>query len=162
MRLIRFILIDLALMLLAPENAEAMTMATSANFKSASKAAGSLMRISGPEPVFSSGVSRHLYRNTSQATPFEHSAEPLGPAKQAENLALLKRRFASHWQAHRAAFDCHDPRGAKMLNKPPVLTPICSSPSHLMPSREQRRRAGAERTELSETWPSSSLQRLCS
>ncbi|WP_018319587.1 hypothetical protein [Bradyrhizobium sp. WSM2793] len=95
MRLIRFILIDLALMLLAPENAEAM--ATGANFKSATRAVGSLMRISGSEPVFSAGVSRHLYRQTSQAAPFGHSAEALGPAKQAENLVLLERRFASHW-----------------------------------------------------------------
>lgn len=110
MRLIRFILIDLALMLLAPENAEAM--ATGANFKSATKALGSLMRISGSEPVFSSGVSRHVYRQTSQAARFGHSAEALGPAKQAENLPLLDRHFASHWQAHWAASDCHNPRGA--------------------------------------------------
>ncbi|MDA9465024.1 hypothetical protein [Bradyrhizobium sp. CCBAU 53415] len=107
MRLIRLILIDLALMLLAPENAEAMTMATGANFKSATNAMGSLMRISGPEPVFSSGVSRHLYRQTSQAAPFGPSAEALGSAKQAENLALLEGAL-SHWQAHRAASDCHD------------------------------------------------------
>ncbi|MBB4258155.1 hypothetical protein [Bradyrhizobium sp. CIR3A] len=86
MKLIRFILIDLALMLLAPENAE--PMATGANFKSATRAVGSLMRISGSEPIFSAGVSRHLYRQTSQAAPFGHSAEALGPAKQAENLVL--------------------------------------------------------------------------
>ncbi|NYG45193.1 hypothetical protein GGD67_002651 [Bradyrhizobium sp. IAR9] len=85
MRLIRFILIDLALMLLAPENAEAMTMATGANFKSATKAVGSLMRISGSEPVFSSGVSRHVYRQSSQAAPFGHSAESLRPEEQAQN-----------------------------------------------------------------------------
>ncbi|UQR65006.1 hypothetical protein LRP30_06985 [Bradyrhizobium sp. C-145] len=162
MRLIRFILIDLALMLLAPENAESMTMATGANFKSATKAGGSLMRISGSEPVFSAGVSRHLYRQTSQAAPFGHSAEALGSAKQDENLALLERRFASHWQAHRAACDCHDARDAEMLNKPLVLTPICSPPPHLMPSREQRRGARAAQTGLSEAWRSSPLQQLCS
>ncbi|WP_407114866.1 hypothetical protein [Bradyrhizobium sp. LMG 9283] len=163
MRLIRFILIDLALMLLAPENARAMPMATSANFKSATKAVGSLMLISDTEPVFSSGVSRHLHGQTSQAAPFGHSAEALGPANQAETLALLERRFASHWQAHRAApSDCHDPRGAEMLNKPLVLTPICSPPTHLMPSREQRRCAGAAQTGLSHASPSSPLQRLCS
>lgn len=162
MRLIRFILIDLALMLLAPENAEAMTMATGANSKSATKAVGSLTRISGSEPVFSSGVSRHVYRQTSQAAPSGHSAEALRPEEQAQNLALLDGRFASHWQAHWAASDCQDPRGAGILNKPLVLTPICSPPPHLMPSREQRRRSGAAQTGLSEAWPSSALQRLCS
>lgn len=129
MRLIRFILIDLALMLLAPENAGATTMATGASFKSATNAVGRLMWISGPLPVLNSGVSRRLYRQTSQAAPFGHSAETLGSAKQAENAL-------SHCQAHRAASDCHDPRGWEMPKKPLVLTPFCSSPPHLMPSRD--------------------------
>lgn len=161
MRFIRFILIDLALMLVAPENAEAMTVAPGANFKSARKAVGCLMRISGPEPVFSSGLSRHLYRQTSRAAQFGHSAKASGPAKQAENLALRERRFASHWQAHWAASDCHDPRGAEMLRKPLILTQICSPPPQLMPSGEQRRRAGAAPAGLSKARRSSLLQ-LCS
>ncbi|WP_271606472.1 MULTISPECIES: hypothetical protein [unclassified Bradyrhizobium] len=147
---------------LAPENAEAMTVAPGANFKSASKAVGSLMRISGSEPVFGSGLSRHFYRQTSQAAQFGHSAEAAGPAKQAENLALRDSRFASHWQAHWAASDCHDRRRAEMLKKPLILTQICSPPPQLMPSGEQRRRAGAAPAGLSEAWRSSLLQRLCS
>ncbi|WP_092302647.1 hypothetical protein [Bradyrhizobium sp. Ghvi] len=159
MKFIRFILIDLALMLLAPENAEAMIMAPSANLKSTTKAVGSLMRISGSERLFSS---RHLDHQISRAAQLAHSAEAVGAAKQAENLALLDRRFASHWQAHRAASDCHDPRGAEILKKPLILTQICSPPSHLMPSCEQRSRARAAQAGLSEAWPSSLLQRLCS
>ncbi|MHC2278173.1 hypothetical protein ACVME8_004784 [Bradyrhizobium diazoefficiens] len=91
MRLIRFMLIDLALMLVAPESAEA-TISYWADFKSAREAVGSLMPISGRGPVFSFGVSRHLCRPTSQAAPFEHSPEGLGPAKQTKDLALLERR----------------------------------------------------------------------
>lgn len=162
MRFIRFILIDLALMPLTPKNAEAMTVAPGANFKSASKAVGSLMRISGPEPVFSSGLSRHLHRQTSQGAQFGHSAKAPGPPKQAENLALRDRRFATHWQGHWAASDCHDRRGAEMLKKPLILTQICSPPPQLLPSGEQRRRAGAAQAGLSEAWRSSLSQRLCS
>lgn len=50
MRLIRFMLIDLALMLVVPESAEA-TISYWADFKSAREAVGSLMPISGRGPV---------------------------------------------------------------------------------------------------------------
>lgn len=79
MRLIRFILIDLALVLLAPESATATIMATRAHFKTAPEAVGYLRPTLYPEPVSSPDVIRHLYRHTSQAAPFEHSAEALGP-----------------------------------------------------------------------------------
>jgi len=161
-KFIRFILIDLAMMLLAPGNAEAMTLAHGAHFKSAGKAVGSLMPISGSEPVFSSGLSGHFERQTSQAAQFGHSAEAPARAEQAENLALMDRRFASHWQAYWAASERHDLRSAEMLKKPLIVTQICSPPPHLMPSHEQRRRAGAAQAGLSEAWPSSLLQRLCS
>ncbi|MVT73680.1 hypothetical protein [Bradyrhizobium cajani] len=151
MRFIRFILIDLALMLLAPENAEAMTVASGANVKSSSKAVGSLMRTFGS--VFSSGLSRHLYRQTSQVSRFGPSTEGAGQAKQAEYSALRDRRFASHWQARWEASDCHDPHGAEMLKKRLILTQICSPPPQLVPSGEQRCR---ERHRLDY------LQRLCS
>ncbi|SCB31404.1 hypothetical protein GA0061098_1005285 [Bradyrhizobium shewense] len=49
MWLIRYILIDLALTLLGPENAHAITIARGGNFKSATKATGSLIGIPGPE-----------------------------------------------------------------------------------------------------------------
>ncbi|GAB9116900.1 hypothetical protein ABIF65_010396 [Bradyrhizobium japonicum] len=82
MRLIRFMLIDLALMLVAPESAEA-TISYWADFKSAREAVGSLMPISGRGPVFSFGVSRHLCPPTSQAAPFnihqKASARPSRP-----------------------------------------------------------------------------------
>ncbi|RXH03412.1 hypothetical protein [Bradyrhizobium vignae] len=118
MKFIQFILIDLAFMLLAPENAEAMTVAHGANFKSAGKTVGSVMRISGSEPVFSSGLSRHFERQTSQAAQFGHSAEARARAKRAENLALMDRRFASHWQAYWAASEsqCGDAQEAADLN----------------------------------------------
>jgi len=86
MRFIRFILIDLALMLLAPESAKANIVATDANFKSARKAVGSVMPNSGPEPVSGSGVLRQLHCQAFQAAPFQHSLEALGPPSRLTTL----------------------------------------------------------------------------
>ncbi|UVO35917.1 hypothetical protein KUL72_32245 [Bradyrhizobium arachidis] len=134
-------LIDLALMLVAPESAEA-TISYWADFKSAREAVGSLMPISGRGPVFSFGVSRHLYRPIS--TPFEHSAEGLGPAKQTKDLALLERRRLPLKVSAPASVRLPRSTGVDLLNKAPDLKPLCTPLSHFIPSRERQRLAGAE------------------
>lgn len=92
MKLIRFIMIDLALMLLAPESAKATIVATDANFESAREAVGSVMPSSGPEPVFGSGVIGQLYRQASQAALFEHA---LGPPSRLTTLRCWKGAYLS-------------------------------------------------------------------
>jgi len=95
MRFIRFILIDLALMLLAPESAKATTVASDANFKSAREAVGSVMSSSDPDRVFGSGVIRQLYCQASQAALFEHSSEALGPPSRLTTLRCWKGAYLS-------------------------------------------------------------------
>lgn len=87
MKLIRFIMIDLALMLLAPESAKATIVATDANFESAREAVGSVMPSSGPEPVIG-----QLYRQASQAALFEHA---LGPPSRLTTLRCWKGAYLS-------------------------------------------------------------------
>lgn len=94
MRLIRLILIDLTLMLLAPDIAQAMNMGAGADFTLVAKAVAPFKPIAGPEAVSSSGDSRHLYSQTAQAVPFQLSANAPGTAKLAENSAILEWRFA--------------------------------------------------------------------
>ncbi|WP_316396839.1 hypothetical protein [Bradyrhizobium sp. 33ap4] len=93
MRLFRLILFDLALMLLAPEVAEAMNAGVGAHFTSATSAAAPFGRIAGHEAVSSSGDSRRVYSQTTQAAPVQ-PADKLSRTKLAEDAAILDARLA--------------------------------------------------------------------
>ncbi|WP_342709702.1 hypothetical protein AAFG13_35400 [Bradyrhizobium sp. B124] len=69
MKLIRLILIDLVLMLLAPQIAEAMNMGVGAIITLATKAVAPFKRTAGAEAVSSSGAKPHLSSQTMQALP---------------------------------------------------------------------------------------------
>ncbi|WP_420969429.1 hypothetical protein [Bradyrhizobium sp. B120] len=69
MKLIRLILVDLVLMLLAPEIAEAMNTGVGAIVTLATKAVAPFKRTAGAEAVSSSGAKRHLSSQTMQALP---------------------------------------------------------------------------------------------
>ncbi|MGY3487742.1 hypothetical protein ACVW1C_005625 [Bradyrhizobium sp. USDA 4011] len=91
MRLIRLILIDLTLMLLAPGSAEATILGAGVAFTSATKAVASWEGISAAEPILSSGASRQPSRQTSQAAPIQLATNTLGhPAKPAEHSTMLE------------------------------------------------------------------------
>lgn len=67
MRLIRLILMDFALTLLAPDSAHAMTIGRDPCFRSASKAQGSLLRIPLAATSIEPGADRDVSRQISQA-----------------------------------------------------------------------------------------------
>ncbi|WP_375779005.1 hypothetical protein ACE103_08130 [Bradyrhizobium sp. ma5] len=69
MKLIRLILVDLVLMLLAPKIAEAMNMGVGAIVTLATKAVAPFKRTAGAEAVSISGTKPHLSSQTMQALP---------------------------------------------------------------------------------------------
>ncbi|MCP3413499.1 hypothetical protein NLM16_05220 [Bradyrhizobium brasilense] len=125
MRLIRF---DLALMLLAPEVAEAMNPGVREHFTSAPNAVAPFEPIADHEAISSLGGSRRVYSQTTQATPV-HPADKLRPAKPAEDSAILDARLAcviGQRFRQRSIATILDDR--EMLKMPAVVTPsICNA-----------------------------------
>ncbi|MGY4229947.1 hypothetical protein ACVMIH_007308 [Bradyrhizobium sp. USDA 4503] len=154
MRLIRLILIDLTLMLLAPGNAEATIRAAGAAFTSATKTVTSSERISAPDPILSSGASRQPSRPTTQAAPFQLATNPLGPVKPAEHSTMLE--LGSPCVIGKRAGQLPIATiidGSEMLNKPLVLTPSISIAATMRYGLLGRRHGvGAEQTGFSEAW----------
>lgn len=150
------ILFDLALMLLAPDVAEAMNVGTGAHFTLVTKAVAPFKPIAGPEAVSSSGDSRHLYSQTTQALPVQ-PADNRRPAKLAEDSAVLESRLAcaigmrarhchdSRWHGNAQDAGCRNTRSAML-------------PPRLLASSGRRRRAGAKQTGLSAAWCSLPLR----
>ncbi|PWE77091.1 hypothetical protein XF30_10130 [Bradyrhizobium sp. SUTN9-2] len=116
MRFIRFILIDLALMLLAPECAKATIMATDANFESAREAVGSVMPSFGPSHLVGSGVIRQLTAKPLKSRAIRTFIRSPRPAKRPDNLGQVEGRLPLN-EGQRATSDCHNPSGAELLNK---------------------------------------------
>ncbi|MGY4157776.1 hypothetical protein ACVINW_003618 [Bradyrhizobium sp. USDA 4461] len=129
MRLIRLILFDLALMLLAPEVAEAMNAGVGAHFTSTTSAVAPFERIAGHEAVVSSPEdSQRVYSQTTQAAPVQ-PADKLSPTKLAEDSAILDARLAcvipQRFRQRSIATILDDREKLKM---PAVLTPsICNA-----------------------------------
>ena len=127
-RFIRLILFDLALMLLAPDVAEAMNEGTGAHFILVTKALATFKPIAGPEAASSSGGSRHLYSQTTQALPVQ-PADNRRPAKPPEDSAVLDSRLACviGMRARQRSI-ATILNGAETLKMPAVVTPsICNA-----------------------------------
>ncbi|MCC8955583.1 hypothetical protein H8B02_19745 [Bradyrhizobium sp. Pear77] len=128
MRLFRLILFDLALMLLAPEVAEGMNTGVGAHFTSATSVVAPFERIACHEAVSSSGDSRRVYSQTTQAAPVQ-PADELNPAKLAEDSAIPDARLAcviGKRFRQRSIATILDDR--EMLKMPAVVTPsICNA-----------------------------------
>ncbi|WP_229180131.1 hypothetical protein [Bradyrhizobium ivorense] len=123
------ILIDVALMLLAPEVAEAVNMGAGSHFTLATEAVPRFEPISGLEAVLSSSENRRRSRQTTQAASFQ-PADNLRPTKLAENSAMLEWRFAcviGKRAGQRPLATIIE--GPEMLNKPLVLTPSICNPA---------------------------------
>ncbi|WP_235999924.1 hypothetical protein [Bradyrhizobium uaiense] len=130
MRLIRLILIDLTLMLLAPGSAEATIWGAGVAFTSATKTMASWEGISAAEPILSSGASRQPSRQTSQAAPIQLATNTLGhPAKPAEHSTMLELGspcVIGKRAGQRPIASIID--GSEILNKPLIVTPsICNA-----------------------------------
>ncbi|MHC6153002.1 type 2 periplasmic-binding domain-containing protein [Bradyrhizobium elkanii] len=122
------ILFDLALMLLAPDVAEAMNVGTGAHFTLVTNAVASFTPIAGPEAASSSGGSRHLYSQTTQALPVQ-PADNRRPAKLAEDFALSDSRLACviGMRARKRSI-ATILNGTETLKMPAVVTPsICNA-----------------------------------
>ncbi|MCP1909874.1 MULTISPECIES: type 2 periplasmic-binding domain-containing protein [Bradyrhizobium] len=122
------ILFDLALMLLAPEVAEAMNAGLGAHLTSATSAMAPFERIAGHEAVSSSGDSRRVHSQTTQGARVQ-PADELSPAKLAEDSAILDARLAcviGKRLRQRSIGTILDDR--EMLRMPAVVTPsICNA-----------------------------------
>ncbi|WP_342724042.1 hypothetical protein AAFG07_33905 [Bradyrhizobium sp. B097] len=138
MKPIQLILIDLVLMLLAPEIAEAMNKGVGANFTlAATKAVPPFKRIAGAEAVLSSGENRH---QTTQAVPCQLSADALSPAKLAENSATLKPALSTSSTSARGS-----------VRLPALKMPAAVTPSIRIPAAAPEGLLGAETPRWSET-----------
>ncbi|WP_246787981.1 hypothetical protein [Bradyrhizobium sp. CCBAU 53421] len=136
MRFIRLILFDLALMLLAPDVAEAMNVGTAALFILVTEAVAPFKPIAGPEAASSSGDSRHLYSQTTQALPVQ-PADNRRPAKLAEDSATLDSRLACviGMRARQRSI-ATILNGTETLKVPAVATPsICNAARAFWPPR---------------------------